>query len=239
MSAAAQLAPSVERDSAPDSASRLTKIVATIGPATNNAEALVELRAAGINMARLNLSHNDLDWHEATIAVLREVLPDTPILLDIPGRKIRTIQLAHEPSFAAGDVIILTTDLRVGPLDAIFANEDRQISGNRRFRLKQVDPLAELGSLELNIRHFLRRRRGRNRARENCDRNHQERSPTHATKFATNNLATNLATNKVLHFRRPPLVWPSHCNFNLTFRNYQAQLSLGFLAEFNQNTGKL
>lgn len=110
MGAATLIAPSVEGDPARDGASRLTKIVATIGPATNTPAALRELRAAGINMARLNLSHNDLDWHSATIAMLRQVLPDTPILLDIPGRKIRTIQLAVEPSFAAGDIVILTTD---------------------------------------------------------------------------------------------------------------------------------
>lgn len=87
-----------------------TKIVATIGPATNSAEAIRELREAGFGVARLNLSHADLDWHAAAIALLRETVPDVPILLDIPGRKIRTIQLAYEPTFEKGDVLILTTD---------------------------------------------------------------------------------------------------------------------------------
>lgn len=87
-----------------------TKIVATIGPASNNRETLLALQEAGMSVARLNGSHADLDWHRETVALLRATLPDVPILLDIPGRKIRTIKLAHEPSFEVGDKITLTTD---------------------------------------------------------------------------------------------------------------------------------
>jgi pyruvate kinase len=87
-----------------------TRIVCTIGPASEDKDSLLKLRAAGMSLARLNGSHSDLDWHKTTIARIRETLPEVPILLDIPGRKIRTIQLAHEPEFAIGDTIILTTD---------------------------------------------------------------------------------------------------------------------------------
>jgi pyruvate kinase len=87
-----------------------TKIVATIGPATANPDSLRALSQAGMSMARLNGSHADLGWHAATIAMIREVLPGTPVLLDIPGRKIRTVQLAHEPRFGKGDIVVLTTD---------------------------------------------------------------------------------------------------------------------------------
>jgi pyruvate kinase len=86
------------------------KIVATIGPATDSTEALRRLVEAGMDVARLNGSHADTAWHARTIARLRAVDPSIPILLDIPGRKIRTVQLAHEPSFAAGDIVVLTTD---------------------------------------------------------------------------------------------------------------------------------
>ena len=125
VSAAPEIAPSDEPAAARDRAPRLTKIVATIGPATNSRRALLELRAAGIDMARLNLSHNDLDWHAETISLLREVVPDMPILLDVPGRKIRTLQLAHEPTFAAGDVIVLTTDLGHDGTEKVSVNYDR------------------------------------------------------------------------------------------------------------------
>lgn len=101
------------------------RIVATIGPATNNAKALRALAQAGMNVARLNGSHGDLEWHRATIALLRETLPDTPILLDIPGRKIRTAGLAHEPSFAVGDTVTLTTDSSHDGSRKVPVNYDR------------------------------------------------------------------------------------------------------------------
>ncbi|RJF69491.1 pyruvate kinase [Rhodopseudomonas palustris] len=85
-------------------------IIATIGPVSAQAGILVALRAAGMTVARLNGSHNNMEWHRQTIELLRTAVPDVPILLDIPGRKIRTIQLAHEPNFKAGETIILTTD---------------------------------------------------------------------------------------------------------------------------------
>jgi len=87
-----------------------TKIVATIGPASCSRDMLLALSKAGMNVVRLNGSHADLDWHAKTIQLIKECLPDIPILLDIPGRKIRTVQLAHEPQFEKGDIVILTTD---------------------------------------------------------------------------------------------------------------------------------
>ena len=87
-----------------------TSIVATIGPVSNNAQALKSLRDAGMTVARLNGSHNSLEWHAATIKLLRETVPGVPVLLDIPGRKIRTTQLRVEPSFQAGEIVVLTTD---------------------------------------------------------------------------------------------------------------------------------
>ncbi len=99
-----------------------TKIVATIGPATNSAQALRALSRAGMSVARLNGSHADLDWHAETIRLIRETLPETPILLDIPGRKIRTVQLAHEPSFALGETVVLTTDADYDGNDKVPVN---------------------------------------------------------------------------------------------------------------------
>jgi pyruvate kinase len=88
-----------------------TKIVATIGPVTCNRDSLLALAEAGMSVARLNGSHADTEWHRDAIQLIRSLLPSVPILLDIPGRKIRTILLAHEPRFAAGEIIVLTTDI--------------------------------------------------------------------------------------------------------------------------------
>jgi pyruvate kinase len=87
-----------------------TKIICTIGPRTQTIDAIRALVDAGMDVARLNGSHNVLDWHAEVIARLRKAAPHVPVLLDIPGRKIRTAALAHEPCFEAGEIIVLTTD---------------------------------------------------------------------------------------------------------------------------------
>ena len=86
------------------------KIVSTIGPATEREDIIRALVQAGTDVARLNGAHGDPAWHERTITRLREVAPQLPIVLDIPGSKIRIKPLGHEPSFASGDQIILTSD---------------------------------------------------------------------------------------------------------------------------------
>ena len=66
------------------------KIVATIGPRTADADAIRQLRAAGMDVARLNGSHADPDWHARAISLLREVVPDVPILRRARRVLIRT-----------------------------------------------------------------------------------------------------------------------------------------------------
>ena len=85
------------------------KIVATIGPNTANSTTLKQMFQAGMSVARLNGSHNTLAWHKNTIKLIKKVLPNCPILLDIPGKKIRTAKLKYEPSFKVGDILTLTT----------------------------------------------------------------------------------------------------------------------------------
>ncbi len=68
----------------------MIKILVTIGPASENHSALSGF-AGKTNLFRLNGSHNTLDWHERTVAKIREVCPDAFILMDIPGVKPRTL----------------------------------------------------------------------------------------------------------------------------------------------------
>ena len=89
---------------------RGTKIVCTIGPASINKDTLSRMHHAGMDIARLNGSHSDLDWHQDAIKIINEVLPGLPILMDIPGRKIRTTNLKFEPKFKTGDTVIFTTN---------------------------------------------------------------------------------------------------------------------------------
>lgn len=128
-----------------------TRIIATIGPVSNSADILIKMNLAGMTVARLNGSHNTLQWHAETIALIRKTIPNTPILLDIPGRKIRTLLLKHEPKFSKGDIIILTTDTthngekkvpvgysklheRLNPGDKIFADD-----GTLSFNVEKID----------------------------------------------------------------------------------------------------
>ncbi|MHC4414059.1 MAG: pyruvate kinase [Planctomycetota bacterium] len=101
-----------------------TKIVATIGPRTNDADLIRKLVQAGMDVARLNGAHADLEWHSSTIDLIRRVAPDVPIILDLPGRKVRTNDLEREPNLNAGDVVIFTTsenpaDERMIPVSGI------------------------------------------------------------------------------------------------------------------------
>ena len=52
---------------------RATKIVATLGPASNTEERLTELVAAGIDVVRLNFSHGTPDDHKKRVDLLRAV----------------------------------------------------------------------------------------------------------------------------------------------------------------------
>jgi pyruvate kinase len=75
---------------------RRTKIVATIGPASDSPEALERLMRAGMNVVRLNLSHGDVEEHLERLRRVREAAAklELPIgvLADLPGPKVRAGQ---------------------------------------------------------------------------------------------------------------------------------------------------
>ncbi|MDY6782863.1 MAG: pyruvate kinase [Cyanobacteriota bacterium] len=79
------------------SSTHRTKVVATIGPASNSPDVIRKLIEAGMAVARLNFSHGSYDDHAHTIELLREAAQefDTPITLlqDLQGPKIRVGQL--------------------------------------------------------------------------------------------------------------------------------------------------
>ena len=96
-----------------------TKIVATIGPACRSLEMIKALLAAGMNVARLNFSHEDFGVHGEMIKVLRRASCETgrrlSIMVDLPGPKMRIGKLGVEPlTLKVGDLFTLTTDEIVG-----------------------------------------------------------------------------------------------------------------------------
>jgi len=92
---------------------RRTKIVATIGPATESAEVLRRLIEAGATTFRLNFSHGDHSEHARRIATIRAVAHELGvhigILQDLQGPKIRLGRFAGGPiTLARGDAFSLT-----------------------------------------------------------------------------------------------------------------------------------
>jgi pyruvate kinase len=98
---------------------RKTKIVCTIGPASESVEKLVALIEAGMNVARLNFSHGDFEEHGARIKNIREAAERTgktvAILLDTKGPEIRTQTLEDGVAeLKAGDELIISMTEVVG-----------------------------------------------------------------------------------------------------------------------------
>ena len=73
---------------------RKTKIICTIGPATSSYEMLEKLALAGMNVARLNMSHGDHESHAEVIRNIQRLNKNLPyhvaVLLDTQGPEIRT-----------------------------------------------------------------------------------------------------------------------------------------------------
>ena len=91
---------------------RRTKIVATIGPATNSEDMLEKLILSGINIARLNMSHADPDEARRITGLIRNLAEKHDrrigILMDLQGPAIRTGELPVSLDLKAGEKIGLT-----------------------------------------------------------------------------------------------------------------------------------
>jgi pyruvate kinase len=92
-----------------------TKIVCTIGPASESVEVMCRLMEAGMNIARLNFSHGDFSAHKKVIDNLRAASAKTgkrlAIMADLSGPKMRIGKIAPEPvHLKPDDAFTLTTD---------------------------------------------------------------------------------------------------------------------------------
>ena len=76
---------------------RRTRIVATIGPASESEEVLRGLVAAGVDVFRLSMAHGDIPSNLERLRRVREIAPDVAIMVDIPGPKIRAGSFGTTP----------------------------------------------------------------------------------------------------------------------------------------------
>lgn len=104
-----------------------TKIVATVGPACDNYDKLLELVKAGVNVFRLNFSHGADEDKLKVIGFIREINKNEPvniaILADLQGPKLRVGDLeGGELEFNEGDELIFTTVKQVGTKSKIYVS---------------------------------------------------------------------------------------------------------------------
>jgi pyruvate kinase len=111
---------------------RKTKIVCTIGPASESVEKLVELIEAGMNVARLNFSHGDYAEHSQRIKNIREAAKRTgktvAILLDTKGPEIRTHNMENGAiELKEGSQVIISMDEVLGTPEKFSVTYERLI----------------------------------------------------------------------------------------------------------------
>jgi pyruvate kinase len=107
-----------------------TKIVATIGPASDSSEMLERLIRAGLNVARLNFSHGEFTGHGEVIARIRAAEKATgrcvTIMADLPGPKMRVGKIEPEPiQLRPGDSFTLTSEDCVGNAQRVSMSFER------------------------------------------------------------------------------------------------------------------
>ena len=101
-----------------------TKIVCTMGPATDRPGVIEGLLAGGMNVARLNFSHGSHEEHAARIKRIKQARQETEmplaIMLDTKGPEIRTGDVeGGKVEVHEGDQLILTTEDIVGDASRI------------------------------------------------------------------------------------------------------------------------
>jgi len=109
---------------------RKTKIVATIGPASDSVEILQAMIEAGMSVARLNLSHGTLDGHHARIGRIRQAAANlnkhVAIMIDTRGIEIRTGSIpAGSVELVSGARFSIFTDGRAGDENGVSVTYQR------------------------------------------------------------------------------------------------------------------
>jgi len=131
---------------------RTTKIVATLGPASNTREIIAKLLAAGVNVFRMNMSHGTQEDHSARIRLVREVCQEADshagLLLDLQGPKIRLGYFeGGKAELCAGDPFEISTVETMGNAQrasTVYANLARDLTPGDRVLLAD-------GAVELRV----------------------------------------------------------------------------------------
>lgn len=105
---------------------RQTKIIATLGPATESAEKLEQLILAGVDVIRLNMAHASPEWIVASVNRIREVSRTVgrhvAVMMDVKGPEIRTGDVASPIELRIGETFEFHTQKPAAGLHAVDVN---------------------------------------------------------------------------------------------------------------------
>jgi pyruvate kinase len=101
-----------------------TKIIATIGPSCNGEKSIIDLIKAGMDVARINLSHGDRESHTEMIETIKrareKTSASTAILLDTRGPEIRVGELGSGIFLKRGETVVLSSALIPGTIPVTY-----------------------------------------------------------------------------------------------------------------------
>ena len=103
-----------------------TKIIATIGPATESKEMLIKIIRAGVDVCRINFSHGSHEEHERIISHILEINDElrlsVAILADLQGPKLRLGEMKPGVELVDGQSLLVSTDKGIGDDKCIYVN---------------------------------------------------------------------------------------------------------------------
>ena len=141
---------------------RRTKIVATLGPATDDPAVLIGILKAGVDVARINFSHGKEEDHLGRIARLREAADSlgrvVAVLADLPGPKLR-VRIPEKRTLRVGEVVrfplltatIQTDDIAITEPEVLtdIRPGDRMLLDDGRLHLRAG--VVKAGRLEAEV----------------------------------------------------------------------------------------
>ncbi|HEU5078139.1 MAG TPA: pyruvate kinase [Opitutaceae bacterium] len=134
---------------------RRTKIIFTLGPATESEEMLEKLFRAGADVVRLNMAHAKHDWTRQVIRRIRDVSKklnrEVAIMMDIKGPEIRTGDVAAPIELKPGEIFDFTVRATSGPA----SEEIRSVDVNYKDLAKDINVgdtvLVDNGLIQLEV----------------------------------------------------------------------------------------
>lgn len=154
-----------------------TKIICTIGPASESKEMMTKLVETGMNIIRLNFSHGDFEEHGNRIKNIREVVKETgksiAILLDTKGPEVRLGDFANKAeTYEKGDIVTLVREPMLGTHERFHVQcpevfDDLQIGGtilidDGKCRLTVIDKKEGELTCRIENPHTLKSKKGCN-----------------------------------------------------------------------------